>query len=60
MVRLVAEILGTAPTLAKILAVLPLFARNYLGQRSIVFDGRPSAAMALVAERARALTLRVT
>jgi putative flippase GtrA len=50
-VWLLAEILGTDPTFAKILAVFPVFAWNYLGRRSIVFDGSPSAAMVLLAER---------
>jgi putative flippase GtrA len=50
---LLAEILGFDPTLAKILAVIPVFAWNYLGRSSIVSDGRPSAAMVLLAERAR-------
>jgi putative flippase GtrA len=48
-----AQILGAAPTLAKILAVFPVLAWNYFGRRSIVFDGRPSAAMALLAGRVR-------
>jgi len=44
MVWLLAEILGVDPTLAKILAVFPVFAWNYLGRRTIVFDGTPSTA----------------
>ena len=39
------------PTLAKILAVLPVFAWNYLGRRAMVFDGSPPAALALIIER---------
>jgi putative flippase GtrA len=50
---LLAEIVGFDPTLAKILAVFPVFAWNYLGRRTIVFDGTPSPAMALLAERVR-------
>ena len=53
MVWLLAEILGVNPTLAKILAVFPVFAWNYLGRRSIVFDGRPPAVMVLLAEHLR-------
>jgi len=53
MVWLLAEFLRVDPTLAKVLAVLPVFAWNYLGRRWIVFDGTPSSAMALLAERAR-------
>lgn len=52
-VWLLAEILGLNPTLAKVLAVLPVLAWNYLGRRSIVFDGAPSAATVMVAERIR-------
>jgi putative flippase GtrA len=55
-VWLLAEILSFDPTLAKILAVFPVFAWNYLGRRWVVFDGAPSAAMALLAERARGLS----
>lgn len=36
MVWLMAEILGVDPTPAKILAVFPVFAWNYLGRRAIV------------------------
>jgi putative flippase GtrA len=52
-VWLLAEILGSEPTLAKIFAVFPVFAWNYMGRRAIVFDGTPSAAMVRLAERAR-------
>jgi putative flippase GtrA len=52
-VWLLAEILATDPTVAKILAVFPVFAWNYLGRRAVVFDGAPSAAMTLFAERIR-------
>jgi len=52
-VWLLAEILGFDPTLAKVLAVIPVFAWNYLGRRAIVFDGRPPVVMALLAERVR-------
>jgi putative flippase GtrA len=40
-------------TLAKVLAVFPVFAWNYLGRRELVFDGSPPAATALLAERVR-------
>jgi putative flippase GtrA len=50
-VLLLAQILEFDPTLAKILAVFPVFAWNYLGRRTMVFDGTPSAAMALLAGR---------
>jgi putative flippase GtrA len=52
-VWLLAEILGVDPTLAKVLAVLPILAWNYLGRRAMVFDGTPSAAIVTLAERAR-------
>ena len=52
-VWLLAEILSFDPTLAKILAVFPVFAWNYLGRRRIVFDGTPSSAMTFLAERVR-------
>jgi putative flippase GtrA len=52
-VWLLAEVLGVDPTLAKILAVVPVSAWNYLGRRSIVFAGGPSAAVALLSERLR-------
>jgi hypothetical protein len=55
-VWLLAEILSFDPTLAEILAVFPVFAWNYLGPRWVVFDGTPSAAIALLAERARGLS----
>ncbi len=48
-----AEVLDFNPTLAKILAVLPVLAWNYLGRRALVFDGGPSAAAVMVAERMR-------
>jgi putative flippase GtrA len=48
-----AKILHFDPTLAKILAVFPVFAWNYLGRRAMVFDGTPPAAAALIAERLR-------
>jgi putative flippase GtrA len=53
MVWLLAVALAFNPILAKILAVLPVLAWNYLGRRSIVFDGAPSAVMITVAQRAR-------
>jgi putative flippase GtrA len=52
-VWLLAENLATDPTVAKILAVFPVFAWNYLGRRTVVFDGAPSAAMIVLAERLR-------
>jgi putative flippase GtrA len=52
-VWLLAEILAMDPTAAKILAVFPVFAWNFLGRRTAVFDGAPSAAMTLLAERIR-------
>ncbi len=52
-VWLLAERLEFPPTLAKILAVLPVFAWNYLGRRTIVFDGALSPTMALLAQRVR-------
>jgi putative flippase GtrA len=52
-VWVLAEILATAPTVAKILAVFPVFAWNYLGRRAVVFDGGPPAAMTLLTERVR-------
>jgi hypothetical protein len=53
MVWLRAEILGVDPTLAKILAVFPVFAWNYLGRRMIVFNGTPSADVALLTQSIR-------
>jgi putative flippase GtrA len=50
-VLLLAKILQIEPTLAKILAVFPVFAWNYLGRREIVFDGTPPPAIALLAKR---------
>jgi putative flippase GtrA len=55
-VWLLAGVLGVDPTLAKILAVFPVFAWNYLGRRSIVFASGPSAAVALLSERLRVKT----
>jgi putative flippase GtrA len=52
-VWLLAEVLGADSTLAKVLAVFPVFAWNYLGRRSMVFGGGPSPAMALLFERLR-------
>jgi putative flippase GtrA len=52
-VSLLIGIFRLDPTLAKILAVFPVFAWNYLGRRAVVFDKRPPAATALVAERVR-------
>jgi putative flippase GtrA len=52
-VWLLAVILRLHPTVAKILAVLPVFAWNYLGRRAMVFDGSPPTATALLAERVR-------
>jgi len=52
-VLLLAKILRLDPTLAKILAVFPVFAWNYLGRRTAVFDGAPSPAMTFLAERIR-------
>jgi hypothetical protein len=48
-----AEILGVDPTLAKILAVFPVFAWNYLGRRAIVLDGARSADVTLLTRRGR-------
>jgi putative flippase GtrA len=52
-VWLLTEILVWNPTLAKVLAVLPILAWNYLGRRAMVFDSTPSAAIVMLAERAR-------
>jgi putative flippase GtrA len=52
-VLLLAKILRLDPTLAKILAVFPVFAWNYLGRRAMVFDGSLPAAMTHLAERVR-------
>ena len=52
-VWLLAENMRVNPTLAKILAVLPVLAWNYLGRRTMVFDGRPSAMATMFAERIR-------
>jgi hypothetical protein len=48
MVWLLAELLRLDATLAKMLAVLPVLAWNYLGRRSIVYHGAPAAAMILM------------
>jgi putative flippase GtrA len=48
-----AGILGSDPTLAKIFAVFPGVVWNYLGRRTIVFHGAPSAALAWVVHRVR-------
>jgi putative flippase GtrA len=48
-----AQILAFDPTLAKIVAVVPVLAWNYLGRRTVVFDGAPSATMMMLAQRAR-------
>jgi putative flippase GtrA len=53
-VWMLAEILAMNPTVAKILGVLPVFLWNYLGRRAVVFNGAPSAATTLIAERIRA------
>lgn len=52
-VLLLIGILKLDPTLAKILAVIPVFAWNFLGRRALVFDGTPPAAMALLAKSLR-------
>jgi putative flippase GtrA len=52
-VWLLAGVLAVDPTLAKMLAVFPVIAWNYLGRRSIVFARGPSAAVALLSERLR-------
>jgi putative flippase GtrA len=52
-VWLLAERLAFHPTLAKILAVFPVFAWNYLGRRSIVFDGGVSPTIHLIAQHVR-------
>jgi putative flippase GtrA len=52
-VLLLAGILKLDPTLAKILAVVPVFAWNFLGRRALVFDGTPPASMALLAKSLR-------
>jgi putative flippase GtrA len=46
-----AECLAFPPTLAKVLAVFPVFVWNYLGRRSIVFDGDLAPTVALIAQR---------
>lgn len=53
MVWFLAERLAFPPTLAKVLAVFPVFAWNYLGRRSIVFDSDLAPTMALIAQRVR-------
>jgi putative flippase GtrA len=52
-VLVLAKILLFDQTLAKILAVFPVFAWNYLGRRAMVFGGTPPAQVALLAERMR-------
>ena len=52
-VLLLAQILEFDPTLAKILAVFPVFAWNYVGRRAMVFDGTPSPGVVLLMERVR-------
>ena len=52
-VLFLAKILRLDPTLAKILAVFPVFAWNYFGRRTAVFDGAPSPAMTFLIERIR-------
>ena len=52
-VLLLAKVLHLHPTLAKILAVFPVFAWNYLGRRTMVFESTPPAAMTLLAARLR-------
>lgn len=52
-VWILAELLRLDPTLAKVLAVFPVLAWNYLGRRSMVFDDRPSPAMVALAQRVR-------
>jgi putative flippase GtrA len=47
------KIMYLDPTLAKILAVIPVFAWNYIGRRTMVFEGTPPAAMAGLAKRLR-------
>jgi putative flippase GtrA len=56
-VWLLAENLGFDPTLAKILAVLPVLAWNYLGRRAIVFDRAPSAVLVMLSDRAREIMI---
>lgn len=53
MVWLLAEVLGFNPVLAKILAVFPVLAWNYLGRRSMVFGGAPSTIMIKAAQGSR-------
>ena len=52
-VLLLAMILKFDPTVAKTLAVVPVFAWNFLGRRAIVFDGTSPAATALLANGLR-------
>lgn len=54
-VVLLAKIMHLDPTLAKILAVIPVFGWNYLGRRTMVFEANPPAAMAGLAKRLRGL-----
>ncbi|MGA8597955.1 MAG: GtrA family protein, partial [Bryobacteraceae bacterium] len=44
-VYVLAVVIGFNPTLAKILAVLPILGWNYLGRRAIVFGGTPAPAL---------------
>ena len=53
MVFLLAKILLFDQTLAKMLAVVPVFAWNYLGRRAMVFGGTRPAQIALLAVRMR-------
>jgi putative flippase GtrA len=52
-VLLLTRFLEFNPTLAKILAVLPVFAWNYLGRRKLVFDGSLSPVSRSYSGRAR-------
>jgi putative flippase GtrA len=53
MVMLLAELLGLNPTLAKFLAVFPVFVWNYFGRRALVFDGSPPIALTVLTNRVR-------
>jgi putative flippase GtrA len=57
-VWLLTAILVWNPTLAKVVAVLPVLAWNYLGRRVMVFDSTPSAALIMLAAHARESPLR--
>ena len=39
------KIMHLEPTLAKVLAVIPVFAWNYFGRRTMVFEGAPPTGM---------------